>query len=122
MSLLIASFTVLLWMTACAPSAEGYIDEVKTFIETVATEGADYTEEDWKEVGKEFKELLEKANEVEGLTDEQKKELAKLEAKFSGVMTKKNLDKVMEDASEEIEKVGKAIEGFLEGLAGEDEE
>ena len=121
-TLLIAAFA----LTACKPSAERYINDLKNFVEKVSEEGSDYTAEQWEKVSQEFDELLQRAEELEGLTDEQKQEIMKLQGKFSGTMMKKGFDslmkdadKVIKDAGKEIEKVGKAIEGFLEGL-GED--
>ena len=77
-------------------------------------------------MSQEFDELVQRAEELEGLTDEQKQEIMKLQGKFSGTMMKKGFDslmkdadKVIKDAGKEIEKVGKAIEGFLEGLGEE---
>ena len=122
-TLLIAVFT----LTACQPKAERYINDLKNFVEKVAEEGSDYTTEQWEKVSQEFNELVQRAEELEGLTDEQKQEIMKLQGKFSGTMMKKGFDslmkdadKVIKDAGKEIEKVGKAIEGFLEGL-GEEE-
>lgn len=114
-------------LSACKPTAANYIDDLKELVEKVAKEGGDYTEEEWEEVSREFDELLQRAEEFEGLTDEQKQEIMKLQGKFSGTMMKKGFDslmkdadKVMKDAGKEIEKVGKAIEGFLEGLSEEE--
>ena len=54
------------------------------------------------------------------LSDEQKKEILKLQAKFNGAAVKKGFDKLMKDAGKELEKAGEAIEGFLEGLKEEE--
>ena len=79
-------------------------------------EGEDYTAEQWKAANQKFDELVRKAQEMEGLTEEQKKEILKLKGKFSGAAVKKGFDKLMKDAGKELEKAGEAIEGFLEGL------
>ena len=70
-TLLIAVFA----LTACKPSAERYISDLKNFVEKVAEEGSDYTAEQWEKVSQEFDELVQRAEELEGLTDEQKKEI-----------------------------------------------
>ncbi len=121
-ALLIAAFA----LTACKPSAASYIEDMKEFVEKVAKEGSEYTSEQWEEVSREFDELVQRAQELEGLTDEQKKEIRKLQGKFSGTMMKKGFDslmkdadKVIKDAGKELEKAGEAIEGFLEGLSEE---
>ena len=116
-TLLIAAFA----LTACKPSAERYISDLKNFVEKVAEEGSDYTAEQWEKVSQEFEKLVQKAQELENLTDEQKKEILKLQAKFNGAAVKKGFDKLMKDAGKELEKAGEAIEGFLEGLKEEEE-
>ena len=109
----VISFIVL---TSCKPSAESYIGDMKDLIEDVMEEGSEYTVEQWEAVNQEFEELIQKAQELEGLTDEQKKEILKLQGKFNGAYVKKGFDKWMKDAGKELEKVGEAIEGFLEGI------
>lgn len=115
-TLLIAAFA----LTACQPSAASYIEDMKDFVEKVAEEGSEYTSEQWEEVSREFDELVQRAQELDGLTDEQKKEIMKLQGKFSGTVMKKGFDSLMKDAGKELEKAGEAIEGFLEGLSEED--
>lgn len=106
--------------SSCQPSAENYIGDMKDLIEEVMEEGGDYTAEQWEKVSQEFEKLVQKAQELENLTDEQKKEILKLQAKFNGVAVKKGFDKLMKDAGKELEKAGEAIEGFLEGLKEEE--
>ena len=106
----------LIVLTACQPSAESYIKDMKNLVEDVIEDGGDYTAEQWEAANQKFEELVEKAQEMEGLTDEQKKEIRKLKGKFSGAAVKKGFDKFMKDAGRELEKAGEAIEGFLEGL------
>ena len=103
-------------LTACQPTAESYISELKDLVEKIAEEGSEYSEEQWEKISQEFDELLKKAEELEGLTEEQKKEIANLKGKFSGAMMKGGFDKLMKDASKELEKAGEAIKGFLDGI------
>ncbi len=119
--LLFMLLLALVTLTACQPSAASYIDDLKEFVEKVAEEGSEYTAEQWEEVSKEFDELIKKAEELEDLTDEQKKEIMKLQGKFSGTVMKKGFDTLMKDLGEEMEKAGEALEGFLEGLSSEEE-
>lgn len=106
----------LIVFTACKPSAESYIRDMKDLIEDVMEEGSEYTAEQWEAVNREFDELIQKAQELEELTEDQKKEILKLQGKFNGATVKKGFDKWMKDAGKELEKVGEAIEGFLEGI------
>ena len=107
-------------LTSCQPSAESYIGDMKDLVEKVTEEGSEYTAEQWKEVSQKFEELVKKAEELGELTAEQKKEIAKLQGKFSGVVVKKGFDKLMDDAGKELEKAGEAIGAFLDGLTEEE--
>jgi predicted small secreted protein len=60
-------------LTACQSTAEGYINDLNDLIEKVVKEGSEYTEEQWEIISKDFEELVKKAEELEGLTEEQKK-------------------------------------------------
>lgn len=119
--LLIMLFGLVL-LAACQPKAEACIEKLGDLIEKVAKEGEDFTEADWEAVSKEFEALVEEAQQIEGLTDEQKAEIRKLQGKFSGTVMKKGFDSLLKDGSEELEKIGNAIEGFIEGWEKEDAE
>ena len=107
-------------LSSCQPTAEGYINELRDLVEKIAEEGSEYSEEQWEKISQEFDELKEKAEELEGLTEEQKKEIAKLQGKFSGAMMRGGFDKLMKDAGKELEKAGEAIKGFLDGMSNEE--
>lgn len=107
-------------LTSCQPTAEGYISDLKDLVEKVAEEGSEYSEEQLEKISQEFDELVKKAEELEELTDEQKKEIIKLQGKFSGAVMKGGFDKLIKDAGKELEKAGEAIKGFMEGVTEED--
>ena len=50
----------LIVFTACKPSAESYIRDMKDLIEDVMEEGSEYTAEQWEAVNREFDELIQK--------------------------------------------------------------
>ena len=118
--LLFVLLAALFVFSSCQLFAETYLGDMKDLIEEVMEEGGDYTAEQWEKVSQEFEKLVQKAQELENLTDEQKKEILKLQAKFNGAAVKKGFDKLMKDAGKELEKAGEAIEGFLEGLKEEE--
>ena len=60
--------------------------------------------------------MVKKAEELEGLTEEQKKEISKLQGKFKGVVLKSGLDHIIDDTTIKLEKAGETIKGFFEGL------
>lgn len=106
----------LVALTACKPTAEGYINDLNDLIEKIVEEGSEYTEEQWEKISKDFEELVKKAEELEGLTEEQKKEISKLQGKFKGVVLKSGLDHIIDDTTIKLEKAGETIKGFFEGL------
>lgn len=92
----VALMAMIVMMTACQQSKEDYIKEFKAFVEEVAEESADYTEEQWEEVAEEFEALVKKAEKYEDLTTEETLELAKVQAKYAGIHTKKGVKKVID--------------------------
>lgn len=115
--LFIALLLVAGLFTACQSEAESCIKKMGDLIEKVVKEGSKYTSEDWDKISQEFDELVEEAQQIKDLTDEQKAEISKLQGKFSGTVMKQGFDSLMKDGTKELEKVGSAIEGFLEGLS-----
>ena len=94
--LYVAILAIMVMMTACQQSKEDYIKEFEEFVEEVAEECADYTEEQWEDVSKEFEALVKKAEKYEDLTTEEKLELAKTQAKYAGIQAKKGINKVID--------------------------
>ena len=92
----VALMAMIVMMTSCQQTKEGYIKEFEDFVEEVSEECADYTEEQWKEVAEEFELLVKKAEKYQDLTAEEKLELAKVQAKYAGLQAKKGIDKVID--------------------------
>ena len=92
----IALIAIMTVMTSCQQSKEDYIKEFEAFVEEVADECADYTEDQWKDVAKEFEALVKQAEQYEDLTTEEKLELAKVQAKYAGLQAKKGINKVID--------------------------
>lgn len=92
----VALMAVMVMMTACQQSKEDYIKEFESFVEEVSEECADYTEDQWKDVAKEFEALVKQAEQYEDLTTEEKLELAKVQAKYAGLQAKKGINKVID--------------------------
>ncbi len=91
------------------------IDDLKDFIEKIKNEGSSYTEKQWEEANEEFSKLLEKIESYEDLTTEELQEVAKLQGEYAANAFKNQ-------AGEALEKAGAVIDGFLEGLSGDDKE
>ena len=92
----VALIAVMAVMTSCQQSKEDYIKEFEAFVEEVADECADYTEDQWKDAAKEFEALVKQAEQYEDLTTEEKLELAKVQAKYAGLQAKKGINKVID--------------------------
>ena len=101
----------------CLSSCESKsrVEELKYFVEKVQKEGSSYTEKQWKEANEEFSKLLDKLNEYEDMTPEEIQEIAKLQGEYAAKAFK-------EQAGKAMEKAGAALDGFMQGLTGGDEE
>ena len=101
----------------CLSSCESKsrVEELKDFVEKVQKEGSSYTEKQWKEANEEFSKLLDKLNEYEDMTPEEIQEIAKLQGEYAAKAFK-------EQAGKAMEKAGAALDGFMQGLTGGDEE
>ena len=92
----VALMAMAVMMTACQQSKEDYIKEFENFVEEVAEECTEYTEEQWEDVAEEFELLVKKAEKYQDLTVEEKMELATVQAKYAGLQAKKGIDKVID--------------------------
>ena len=98
--LFVALMAMAVMMTACQQTKEDYIKEFEEFVEEVSEECAEYTEEQWEDVAEEFESLIKKAEQVQDRTTEDKLELAKSQAKYAGLQTKKGVNKVIDGVKE----------------------
>ncbi len=92
----VALMAMVVMLTACQQSKEDYIKEFENFVEEVAEECTEYTEEQWEDVAEEFELLVKKAEKYQDLTVEEKMELATVQAKYAGLQAKKGIDKVID--------------------------
>ena len=92
----VALMAMVVMLSACQQSKEDYIKEFENFVEEVAEECTEYTEEQWEDVAEEFELLVKKAEKYQDLTVEEKMELATVQAKYAGLQAKKGIDKVID--------------------------
>lgn len=100
--------------TSCQTKSDR-IDELKDFVQEIANDGKDYTEEQWEKVDEKFEDLLEEVESYKDLTPEEVKEIARIQGEYAAVAIKKNSKKLMK----EMEKAGEKLDGFLDGLKEE---
>ena len=90
------------------------LEELKVLIKQIEEEGSSYTDKKWEEVNEEFSELLQKLNSYEDLSAEELREIAELQGQYAATVFKEHAGKAME-------KAGAVLDGFVEGLTGDDE-
>ena len=101
----------ILSLSACQ-SKSSRIDDLKDFVEEIQKDGEDYTQEQWKKANEKFSQLLDKINSYEDLSEDELKEVAKLQGQYAATVFKNSGKAIME----QMEKAGAALDGFLEGV------
>lgn len=101
----------IFYLTSCQ-SKSSRIDDLKDFVEDIQKDSKDYTQEQWEKANEKFGELLEKINSYDDLSEEELKEVAKLQGQYAATVFKNSGKAIME----QMEKAGIALDGFLEGI------
>ena len=93
-------------------SKSSRIDDLKDFVEEIQKDGKDYSQEQWEKTNDKFSQLLDKINSYEDLSEDELKEVAKLQGQYAATVFKNSGKAIME----QMEKAGAALDGFLEGV------
>ena len=93
-------------------SKSSRIDDLKDFVEEIQKDGKDYSQEQWEKANEKFSQLLDKINSYEDLSEDELKEVAKLQGQYAATVFKNSGKAIME----QMEKAGAALDGFLEGV------
>ena len=93
-------------------SKSSRIDDLKDFVEEIQKDGKDYSQEQWENANEKFSQLLDKINSYEDLSEDELKEVAKLQGQYAATVFKNSGKAIME----QMEKAGAALDGFLEGV------
>ena len=101
----------ILSLSACQ-SKSSRIDDLKDFVEEIQKDGEDYTQEQWEKANKKFSQLLDKINSYEDLSEDELKEVAKLQGQYAATVFKNSEKAIME----QMEKAGAVLDGFFEGI------
>ena len=101
----------ILSLSACQ-SKSSRIDDLKDFVEEIQKDGKDYSQEQWEKANEKFSQLLDKINSYEDLSEDELKEVAKLQGQYAATVFKNSGKAIME----QMEKAGAALDGFLEGV------
>ena len=101
----------ILSLSACQ-SKSSRIDDLKDFVEEIQKDSEDYTQEQWEKANEEFSQLLDKINSYEDLSEDELKEVAKLQGQYAATVFKNSEKAIME----QMEKAGAVLDGFFEGI------
>ena len=101
----------ILSLSACQ-SKSSRIDDLKDFVEEIQKDSEDYSQEQWEKANEKFSQLLDKINSYEDLSEDELKEVAKLQGQYAATVFKNSGKAIME----QMEKAGAALDGFLEGV------
>ncbi len=93
-------------------SKSSRIDDLKDFVEEIQKDGKDYSQEQWEKANEKFSQLLDKINSYEDLSEDELKEVAKLQGQYAATVFKNSGKAIMK----QMEKAGAALDGFLEGV------
>lgn len=93
-------------------SKSSRIDNLKDFVEEIQKDGKDYSQEQWEKANEKFSQLLDKINSYEDLSEDELKEVAKLQGQYAATVFKNSGKAIME----QMEKAGATLDGFLEGV------
>lgn len=93
-------------------SKSSRIDDLKDFVEEIQKDGKDYSQEQWEKANEKFSQLLDKINSYEDLSEDELKEVAKLQGQYAATVFKNSGKAIME----QMEKASAALDGFLEGV------
>ena len=111
-ALLIAILSLVL--TACNKQEQA-IDDLRSFSEQLKEESAEYTQEDWQQAGEQYQQIVEEINQYE-FTDEQLKEIGRLQA----VCIKQMSKGAMKLLRQNMNSISKQLEGALEEFMSPD--
>ena len=93
-------------------SRSSRIDDLKDFVEEIQKDGKDYSQEQWEKANEKFSQLLDKINSYEDLSEDELKEVAKLQGQYAATVFKNSGKAIME----QMEKAGAVLDGFFEGI------
>ena len=109
-------------LASCAKmQAKHQMHSLESLIEKVEKHGDSFTQQDWAEVRQEYDEICTKMNQCE-YTDEELQEIGRLKGRFYAACAKKAFGNAGGLLNGLINQFGGAIDGFMEGLSGPEDE
>ena len=112
LALLLTCSCILLLM-GCSDEKTDALNDLEAITEEITTKSANYTQEDWDIAENQFGLICEELEQYE-FTDEQLKHIGKLKGKCTAVFACKKAS----DFKNSLHRIGKEVEGFIEGISG----
>lgn len=101
--------------SSCKSKEEKCIDDLRAIVEKVESNGENMSEEEWTAVLEDYEAITNDASECQ-FTDEQIKEVAKLEGQFMAKSGKAYMKQVGGKVKDALKQAGDALGGFVDGL------
>lgn len=115
-SLLFSALLSLLVLCSC-DKKQYAIDNLSNLVEKVEKNASKYTDDDWKEVNKEYDEIVAKIDKYEYSADDTER-IAKLKGRFLGIKAKNTIGGFMDGIDKAAQGIKGAIEGFTKEVTG----
>ena len=111
-------------LTSCSSySSQDYVNDMKKLTEETLQNASTYTEEDWKRVGEEYREINQKGKKVlEDMTEDQKKELEKFAEEMGDKAAEFNHDELKEQFNDLMKQADDFINNIKEQIQNLEEE
>ena len=113
-------FLCIFLLTACNQKQRA-INNLSDFVEKVHNQAPDYSKEDWAKIDKEYNELIAEIEKYHDYTEKENERIAELKGEYTGIKTKNNVNKLLEDIKKAANELKGTIKGFTKGIAGETE-
>lgn len=112
-------YLMLVGLIMSCSNSQNPIDDLESLVDEIEESSSDFTEEDWENISLEYEEIEAKLQQNE-YTDEELKEIGKLQGRYAAKVTKAAI-KETKDALETFSKQFESqMEGFIEELQNED--
>lgn len=108
-------------LVACSSySTQDYVNDMKKLTEETLRNASTYTEEDWKRVGEEYREINQKGKKVlKEMTEDQKKELEKFAEEMEDKAEEFNHDELKEQFNDLMKQADDFINNMINELKEE---
>lgn len=105
-------------LTSCQTKEERFIGKMESLAERIDKNAETYDSEDWEAVLKEYAQLQEEAVKCD-FTQEQYKELGRIEAKLTSVLTSEGAKSFGREFNSLLQNGKNFIDGFMQGITEE---